>query len=86
MTVSLKYHEILEENFVLDLEWLKEEFELLFKSKTQKHTKIDKRIANNILDYVLENTDVNGNIRLHNLLDEVLKDIEKNYKPLFNGS
>ena len=84
MTVSLKYHEILEENLLLELEWLKEEFEILFDSKMEKHTKMDKRTANDILDYMLENTNVDGNIMLLNLLDEALEIIEKRYSTLFN--
>ena len=36
MKENLKYHEILEEDLVLELEWLKEEFEILFKSKIEK--------------------------------------------------
>ncbi|MFW9882322.1 MAG: hypothetical protein ACFFG0_55375 [Candidatus Thorarchaeota archaeon] len=84
MEVSLKYHEILEEDLVIELEWLREEFELLFDSKIEKHTEVDKRIANDILDYVLENIDVDGDIRLLALFEEVLEQIEKRYSKLFN--
>ncbi|MFX0083413.1 MAG: hypothetical protein ACFE94_16830 [Candidatus Hodarchaeota archaeon] len=84
MTVSLKYHEILEEDLVLELEWLEEEFEILFDSKIEEHTAMDKKFANDILDYILENTDVDGNIRLLDLLNEVLEKIENRYSPLFN--
>ncbi|KKM61221.1 hypothetical protein LCGC14_1533930, partial [marine sediment metagenome] len=61
MRENVKYHEILEEDLVLELEWLKEEFEILFKSKIEKNAKINKKLANDILDYMLENTDVYGN-------------------------
>ena len=84
MEVSLRYHEALEEDLVIDLEWLKEEFEILFNSKMEKHTKMDKRIANDILDYMLKSTDVDGDIMLLELLDEALDKIEKNYSILFN--
>ena len=84
MTVRLKYHEILEENLVIELEWLKEEFEILFYSKMEKHTNMDKRIANDILDYMLESTDVDGDIMLLELLDEALDNIEKRYFIIFN--
>ena len=56
MKVSVKYYEILEENLREELEWLKEEFNILFKSKMEKYTNKDKRIANDILDYIIENT------------------------------
>lgn len=84
MSVSLKYHEILEENLVIELEWLKEEFEILFNSKIEEHTEMDKRIATDILDYILENTDVDGDIMLLELLDEALDNIEKRYFIIFN--
>ncbi|MFW9942693.1 MAG: hypothetical protein ACFFFT_16775 [Candidatus Thorarchaeota archaeon] len=84
MSVSLKYHEILEEDLVIELEWLKEEFEILFYSKIEEHTEMDKKIANDILDYMLENTDVNGNVGLLDLMDKVLNKIEKKYSKLIN--
>jgi hypothetical protein len=83
MSIS-KINEALEENLVIDLEWLKEEFEILFDSKMGNHTELEKRIANNILDYFLENTDVEGNVALLNFLDEVLEAIEKNYSILLS--
>jgi hypothetical protein len=78
MSIS-KIEEILEENLVIDLEWLREEFEILFDSKMGNHTEMEKKIANDVLDYFLENTDVEGNIALLSFLDEVLENIEKRY-------
>ena len=83
MKENLKYHEILEEDLVLELEWLKEEFEILFESKIEKNAKINKKLANDILDYILENTDVYGNIELLNLLDKAIEFTEKMYPNLF---
>ena len=83
MKENLKYHEILEEDLVLELEWLKEEFEILFKSKIEKNAKPNKKLANDILDYILENTDVYGNIELLNLLDKAIEFTEKMYPNLF---
>ncbi|KKL53996.1 hypothetical protein LCGC14_2269830 [marine sediment metagenome] len=83
MKENLKYHEILEEDLVLELEWLKEEFEILFKSKIGKNAKTNKKLANDILDYILENTDVYGNIELLNLLDKAIEFTEKMYPNLF---
>jgi len=78
MSIS-KQNEILEENLVLDLEWLNEEFEILFDSNRGIHSEMDKEVANDVFDYFLENSDVEGNIELFNFLDEVLENIEKKY-------
>ncbi len=76
------FNEILEEDLVIDLEWLKEEFEILFNSKIGNHTEMDKKIANDVLDYFLEKTNVQGNIGLLNFLDDVVENIEKEYSIL----
>ena len=83
MKVSIRYHEILEEFLEKELDWLKEEFEVLFQSKIKHFTEKDKNLANNILDYVLENTYVYDNIVLINLLNEALENIENQYVNLF---
>ena len=83
MNANLKYHEILEEDLVVEMEWFKEEFEILFKSKIEKFTQVDKKIANYLLNYILENTDVLYNFLLLNILDDV-NNIEKAYPTLFN--
>jgi len=79
MRVSLNYHEILEETLIEKLEWLKEEFEIIFAPKTGKFTIKDKKIANDIIDYVLEHTYVYNNIIMLNLLNETVEKIEKKY-------
>ena len=79
MRVSLNYHEILEEPLIKKLEWLKEEFEIIFAPKTGKFTIKDKKIANDIIDYVLEHTYVYNNIIMLNLLNETVEKIEKKY-------
>ena len=83
MKVSIKYYETLEESLKEDLAWLEEEFEILFNSKMQRFTENDKKIANEILDYILENMYVSDNIILLNLLTEVMESIEKKYVNLF---
>ena len=81
MSIS-KINEILVENLEIDLEWLKEEFEILFESKMGNHTEMQKKIANDVLDSFLENADVEGNIVLFIFLDEVVENIEKKYSIL----
>ncbi|MFX1417613.1 MAG: hypothetical protein ACFE9N_01700 [Promethearchaeota archaeon] len=83
MKVSMRYDEILEESLKEQLRWLKEEFEILFKSKLQNYVKKDKEIANAILDYVIENTCAYDSIILYNLLFDTMEDIEKQYPNLF---
>ncbi len=81
MSIS-KINEIVEENLVIDLEWLIEEIEILFDSKIGNYTEIDKKIANDVLDYFLEITDIDSNIVLLNFLDEVVESVEKQYPKL----
>ena len=83
MKVSVKYHEILEENLIEELEWLKEEFILLFKSKMEKYSERDKMNANDIMDYVMENMYVYDNMIFLTLFTETIENIEKMYPNLF---
>ena len=82
MKVSIKYHEILEENLREELIWLTEEFRIMFKPKIDNYIEKDKKIANEILDYILDNTYVYDNIKLYNLLFDAIEDLEKNYPGL----
>ena len=84
MNAILKYHEILEEDIVVEIEWLKEEFEILFKSETERYSQMDKKVASDLLNYILENTDVHENLLLHNMLEVETNIIEKSYPALFN--
>jgi len=83
MKVSVKYYEILEENLRGELEWLKEEFKILFNSKTENYSEKDKRMANDILDYIIENVYVYDNMILQTLFTEAVENIEKMYHNLF---
>ncbi len=83
MEVSVNYHQVLEESLRKELAWLIEEFKILFKSKIEIDPKNDKKLANEILDYILENSLVNDNIILYNLFSETMENIEKMYPDLF---
>ena len=83
MKVSVNYHEIIEENLTEELEWLKEEFIILFKSKGQKYTERDKMTANSILDYVMDNVYVYDSMILLTLFTEAIENIERMYSNLF---
>lgn len=56
MKISSKDYEIKEELFTEELEWLKQEFEILFSYKNGIYTENDKKIANDIIDYIIEKT------------------------------
>ena len=83
MKVSVNYHEILEESLVEELEWLKEEFLIMFKSKMEQYTEREKITANAILDYAMENIFVSDNIIFLTLFTETIDNIEKMYPNLF---
>ena len=83
MSISKK-NEILEENLVIDWEWLKEEFEILFDSRMENHTEMEKKIANDVLDYYLEITDIGGNLVLFKFLDGIVENMEKKYSILLS--
>ena len=83
MEVSLNYYQVLEESLIKELEWLIEEFKILFKSKNEIDPNKDKKLANEILDYILENTLVSDNIILYNLFTEAMENIEMMYPDLF---
>lgn len=75
-------NETMEEDLIIELEWLTEEFEILFESKIGNQTELDKKIANDVLDYFLENADFGSNVDLLNYLDEVVDNIENKYPDL----
>jgi len=83
MKVSIRYHEILEESLKEEMRWLKEEFQILFKSKIEKYTGKDREIANDIIDFILENSCAYDSIVLYNLLFDAMENIEKIYPDLF---
>lgn len=83
MKVSLNYHEILEESLTEELEWLKEEFVILFKSKAQKYNERDRMTANSILDYAMDNMYVSDSLILLTLFTEAIENIENMYPDLF---
>ena len=83
MGVSLNYYQVLEESLRKELVWLIEEFKILFKSKNEIDPNKDKKLANEILDYILENTLVSDNIILYNLFTEAMENIERMYPDLF---
>ena len=83
MNLTGNYDEILEKKLKEDLDWLREEFDLLFRSKKEGYSKQDKKIASEILEKVIENTNIYNNPDLVSVLSLTLQNIEKSYPQLF---
>ncbi|MFW9785070.1 MAG: hypothetical protein ACFFFB_22505 [Candidatus Heimdallarchaeota archaeon] len=79
--MSVDYNEILEEDLKAELEWLEEEFEILFKLK--ENDEKDKKLANDILDYIFKIYFIYDNITWLHLLNKVSDNLEKTYPALF---
>jgi hypothetical protein len=82
MTVSADYEKILQDNLKEELEWLEEEFELLFKNKKEK-SKDDIFLGNQILDQIIDNIKTNNSEELLNLLTITLNKLERNFPEFF---
>ena len=85
MTVSpnsQNYERILQDNLKSELEWLEEEFELLFKNKKEL-SKEEKLVGNKILDNVIDGIKLSNDEELLNLLAITLNKIETSYPEFF---
>ena len=82
MNVNEDYGKILEECLRDELEWLEDEFKLIFQNKKTK-TKEDIEIGNQILDQVIDNIKTGDNEELLNLLAITLNRIETSYPEFF---
>ncbi|TKJ24004.1 MAG: hypothetical protein CEE43_02230 [Promethearchaeota archaeon Loki_b32] len=85
MTVSphpQDYERILQDNLKSELEWLVEEFELLFKNKKEK-TKEVLMLGNKILDNIIDNIKTSNSEELINLLAITLNNNETSYPEFF---
>ncbi|MHA1915059.1 MAG: hypothetical protein ACW986_05605 [Promethearchaeota archaeon] len=85
MNVSGDFEKILEDNFKEELEWLEQEFEMLFNQKKLKqcYTPDDISIGNQILDNVLEHLKTSNNEQALNMLALTLNKIEQIYPEFF---
>lgn len=84
MTVSPQdYERILHDNLKEELDWLIDEFELLFKCKKKKYSREDISIGNRILDRVIEDIKINNNEEALNLLAITINRLETTYPEFF---
>jgi len=77
------YNDILEENFIQKLNWLKEEFYYLFKFRQHKYNQKDKELAHQMMKNFIESINPSDDKRMTELLLETVEAIEKKYIGLF---
>lgn len=82
MKVSADYDRILVDNFKEELDWLEDEFELLFKHK-KNYSKDDIALGNQIIEKIIDNISSNDSEELLNLLTITLNRIEQTYPEFF---
>ncbi len=82
MNVSADYDRILVDNFKEELDWLEDEFELLFKHK-KNYSKDDIALGNQIIEKIIDNISSNDSEELLNLLTITLNRIEQTYPEFF---
>ncbi|MBY8989729.1 MAG: hypothetical protein KGD58_03160 [Candidatus Lokiarchaeota archaeon] len=85
MNLTADYEKLLEDNLKEELEWVVQEFQMLFKQKMLKqcYSKDDISLGNQILDNVIDNIKTNENEELLNLLGTTLNSIEKQFPEFF---
>ena len=84
MTVSPQdYERILQDNLKDELDWLLDEFEVLFKNKKDKYSREDISIGNQILDQIIDGIRANNNEEVLNLLAITINRIESTYPEFF---
>lgn len=79
---SQDYERILQDNLKSELEWLEEEFEIMFKNNKEK-SKEEIMLGTKILDNVIDNIKTNNSEELLNLLAITLNKIESTYPEFF---
>ncbi|MFX0057760.1 MAG: hypothetical protein ACFE85_05335 [Candidatus Hodarchaeota archaeon] len=83
MYVHGDYEEILENCLVENLEWLIEEFNVLFSFKNHKFNQRDIKLANQLIDFCIETVEPSDNKKILNNLSETLKVLARNYPEFF---
>ncbi|MHA2394457.1 MAG: hypothetical protein ACXAEX_21165 [Promethearchaeota archaeon] len=85
MNVSVDYEKILEDNLKDEIQWLEQEFEMLFRQKklNQCYSENDISIGNQILDNIVDTIRSNKNEALLNLLAITLNKIQHLYPEFF---
>ncbi|MFX0032732.1 MAG: hypothetical protein ACFE8E_06415 [Candidatus Hodarchaeota archaeon] len=77
------YDDLLEDSLIEELEWLREEFELLFKFKRQHPSIKDKQLANQMIEIIVNRMKFSDDKRINEILIEAIEKIEYNFPELF---
>jgi hypothetical protein len=83
MFVHGDFEDILESCLEERLNWLREEFDFLFKFKNNNYTDKDIQIANKIIDSIIKSVDLSDNNRILDLLSDTLEIIAREYPEFF---
>ena len=78
------FDEIIEENLINELEWLKEEFALLFEQKKCNFSKTDLNLAQKIIENFMDRINLIENKRILELVSDTLNDLDLKYPKLLN--
>lgn len=79
------YENLLKENAIKKLDWLVEEFDLLFKLKNQKYCQYDKTLANQIFACFSGSSDFTNDEKLNEMLAITLRTLNKLYPTLLRS-
>jgi hypothetical protein len=82
MKISVNFSHLLLKNSLEELNWLKNEFVILFGKKELYEDDII--LARNVLDYFIENLMLHQDGVFLERLSETLKELQSNYPNLFN--
>ncbi|MFX1496105.1 MAG: hypothetical protein ACFFBH_01125 [Promethearchaeota archaeon] len=77
------YDDLLEDSLIEELKWLQEEFALLFKFRKQDTSEKDKRLANQMIEIIVNRVKYSDNKRINEILIEGIEKIEYKFPGLF---
>jgi hypothetical protein len=77
------YDNMLRDSLIQKLNWLEEEFSVLFSSKKRKYSQKDKVLARDMITDITECIESYEDVRLHDLLIDTLNSIRSVYSELF---
>lgn len=78
------FEDILETNVIHELEWLREEFDFLFRFKKNRLSQEDIEIANQIIYSVIDKYSGSIDDKIVDLLSKSIEEIEECYPGLIN--
>ena len=77
------YDNMLRDSLIQKLNWLEEEFSVLFSSKKRKYSQKERDLAQEIIKDITECVNCSEDIRLYDLLIDTINSIKSIYSELF---